>query len=157
MDYEIRKGRLADAPAVIELWKALIDHHRELTCYDMEMIDEAPDIWRKWYERHVRSPKRCAIVAEAGGRVIGYFLGAIESRPDLFKRRQFAHIYDTYVLKEWRREGVATALLDEFTSWVKEKGMDWVTVYYSPENPHGLGFWHDSGYTDILITGQRYL
>lgn len=157
MEFKIRKGRLSDGPDVVELWKGLIDHHRDLTCYDMEMTKDAPEIWRKWYERHVRSPKRRAAVAEADGRIIGYFLGAIDSRPELFKRREYAHIYDTYVLEEWRRKGVAAALLDDFTAWGKEKGIDWFTVYYSPENPHGLGFWHGSGFTDILITGQKYM
>ena len=157
MDHIIRKAKLSDGPAVIELWKALIDYHKDIACYDLEMVDEAPEIFSKWYKTHVRSGKRRAIVAEADGQLIGYFMGSIESRANLFKRHVKAHIYDTYIVEEWRGKGVGKALLDDFTAWVQEKGVDQITVFYSPENGPGLGFWHDSGYTDVLIMGHRDL
>jgi len=157
MDHTIRKGRLADGPAVVELWKGLIDYHRDISCYDMAMVAEAPDMWLKWYNTHVRSGKRLVLVAESEGRLVGYLTASIESRPELFKRRVKVHIYDTYVVAELRGKGVGTAMVDELNRWVGDNGIDQVSVYISSDNENGLKFWHASGYKDVLITGHRDL
>jgi L-amino acid N-acyltransferase YncA len=157
MKYRIRKGRLADGPAVVEMWQELIDYHSDKFCYDMAMVDEAPDIWLKWYNTHVRSGKRLALVAEFDGRLVGYLTASIESRAELFKRNVKVHIYDTYVVEELRGQGIGTAMMDELNRWVKDKGVDQITVYISSENENGLAFWHASGYKDVLVMGHRDL
>jgi len=47
--------------------------------------------------------------------------------------------------------------MDELNRWVEDKGIDQITVFISSENENGLGFWHASGFTDVLIMGHRDL
>lgn len=64
-----------------------------------------------------------ALVAEADGQVVGALAGY--ELPKFEQARSEFYIYDLAVAEDWRRRGVATALIDRFREHAAERG-GWV-------------------------------
>ncbi len=157
----IRNGRINDGKQVVNLWKELIDYHKKISttdfAIDYEMVEDAPTRWVKFYEQHIRSRNKKAIVAEEDGRIIGYLLGSIEKRPPIFKTIYRAFISEACVTRERRNRGIGTKLVKEFVAWAKEKGMKYITLCVLPKNELGVKFWRKHGFKTILFHQRKIL
>ncbi len=77
----VRNARIKDSKNALRVWDEFIAYHKQITTMDFEMVDGAREMWRKYFETHVRSPNRKAIVAEQAGEWSAFFWG--RSRKDL--------------------------------------------------------------------------
>jgi ribosomal protein S18 acetylase RimI-like enzyme len=154
---KIRPGRIKDKEQVLEIWKELMEYHIQISSVDYDMVDDAPEIFMKFFENNVRSRNKMAIVAEEDRKIIGYMLGAIQKRPPLFKTTHQAFITDAAVLKSNRNLGVGTKLLYRFVTWAKEKGMTYIALAVVPENDIGRNFWKKHGFETIMYNQRKML
>ncbi len=74
----IRNGRVKDAGNCLPVWDEFMDYHMKISALDHELTDGAREMWTKYFERHVRSRDRKAIVAECDGEIVGFLLGQIQ-------------------------------------------------------------------------------
>jgi ribosomal protein S18 acetylase RimI-like enzyme len=130
---------------------------RKISTIDFEMVKNASEIWIRFYETHVRSSNKKAIVAEEDGRVVGYLLGSIEKRSPIFKTTHIAFISDAGVTRERRNRGIGTKLVKEFVAWAKEKRMKYITLSVIPDNELEVKFWRKHGFKTILFHQRKIL
>lgn len=79
---------------------------------------------RKEYEELLARPCPIAWLAVQDSRIVGLCFGKIRKTPenDVCHQRQIAFIEDLYVLLEYRRQGIATALLTQAQQQAQEEG-----------------------------------
>ena len=153
----IRNGRVKDKHQVLAIWKELMEYHIKISAIDYEMVDDAPDIFMRFYENNVRSRNKTAIIAEEDGVVIGYLLGVIQKRPPVFKTAYQAYISDMSVTKSKRNIGIGSKIVEAFVAWAKEKEIKYIVLTVIPENEIGRAFWKKHGFGTIMLNQRKML
>ncbi len=119
--------------------------------------DARPD--DAYVERLLARDTFVALVAEADGQVVGALAGY--ELPKFEQARSEFYIYDLAVAKDWRRRGVATALIDRFREHAAARG-GWVVFVQADygDDPAvalytKLGTREDVMHFDIPISSPR--
>ena len=133
----IRSGREADLAILGQALAEIQNFELDIVGYPLK---PAQDVWEDYLSgllARLGSDDGVFLVAEAGAKVIGIIAGYIEEAGDLLVASEFdrsAYISDLLVQREWRRRGVATALLREFERTMLAKGLQWMTVCVKSKN-----------------------
>ena len=85
-----------------------------------------------------RNPNTC-FVAETDGKIIGVIMAGHDGRR--------GYIHHTAVLPDFRRGGVARALVDAAMSALEKEGIHKVALVAFKTNETGNGFWEHIGFT----------
>ncbi|WP_435332952.1 GNAT family N-acetyltransferase [Haloarchaeobius sp. TZWWS8] len=89
---------------------------------------------------------RVLIVAEADdGEFVGNVSGAVSPTPPIYDRPPAVYCDGLYVKPEFRREGVATALLDELVEWGERRGCGFFSLSVHVHNRRGREFFEAYG------------
>lgn len=153
----IRDAHIKDSENVLPVWDEFIDYHRRITTMDFEMVDGAREMWRKYFETHVRSRNRKALVAEQNGEIIGFLLGETRKRPPVFTTSREAYVDSIGVLESRRHQGIGTLMLEAFTAWAKEKGMSHIILLVAVENAPAIKCYEKYGYTTTILLQRKPL
>jgi ribosomal protein S18 acetylase RimI-like enzyme len=151
---KIRKATLADLPAVVELWKELMDFHSNLDSFFSRSLD-GHESFRSWIEKELESDSAELFVAEFSGEVLGYIKIEISNYPPVFELKKFGVISDAAVAMEYRRNGIGEALFQHAMKWFKEKDIKRVELRVANVNNVALGFWKKMGFAPYMTTMCR--
>jgi ribosomal protein S18 acetylase RimI-like enzyme len=121
----IRACRLGDVQAVLELWR-----QAEAT---PGVTDTADDLRRAITESSAR-----VLVAEVEGRLVGSIIGTFDGWR--------GNIYRLAVHPDYRRRGIARALVAEVEKWLGRQGAKRITALVEKDHPGATGFWGAVGY-----------
>jgi ribosomal protein S18 acetylase RimI-like enzyme len=134
----IRKAGLADAPAVIRLWKALEAHHRTEFGFGapgaFAYKKDTVGIYKKFLLKKLAARNAAVFVAEDGGRAIGYVMASVIKLSPILVHDREAFINELVVEKAHRRKGVGTMLLGAAERWAKKRGLFWLGLTVHAEN-----------------------
>jgi ribosomal protein S18 acetylase RimI-like enzyme len=153
----IRDGRVKDSEAVLPVWTEFMEYHKKISALDFEMLDQAWEMWKKYYERHVRSRLRKAIVAEQDGDIVGFLLGEIQKRPPIFTTSRQAYVDSIGVLESKRNQGIGTRMLRAFEKWAKEKGMPYIMLNVVVENVPAIACYEKNGFKTGILSQRKLL
>ena len=153
----IRNGCLKDGVKILPIWDEFIDYHKKITDQDLEMLNDAGEMWVKYFNRHVRSPIRKAIVAEQNGKIIGFLIGAIQRRPPIFTKSHQAYIDSIGVIESRRNQGIATMMLNLFTDWAKEKKLPYIMLNVAVENDVAIRLYEQHGFKTVILSQRKLL
>jgi GNAT superfamily N-acetyltransferase len=135
-DITIRPVAPPDEDAIARLWQALTNFHVQLERRD--------------------DPYTQTFVAEVGGQVVAYILGAIiELQPDLFEYVDSGFIADVFVDPAYRRRGIARQLVETLTAWFAERGVFLVEWQVAALNSDAIRFWESVGGQPLTIRMQK--
>lgn len=154
---KIRNGRIKDKEQIGKLWQEFIDFHIKITGREIDLVDNAQDKFLDWFGKNVRSRTKKAIIAEYEDEIIGYLMGGIQERPDIFKYKYMGFIFDIMVTEKWRNEGIGSILIKEFLKWTKEKDLHHVDLYVVPENEKALKFYNKHDFKTLLYSMRNEL
>jgi GNAT superfamily N-acetyltransferase len=155
-DITIRPVAPPDEGAIARLWQALTDYHVQL---DPRLPTSTPGAAENYAARLLErrdDPYTQTFVAEVGGQVVGYVLGAIiELQPDLFVYADSGFIADVFVDPAYRRRGIARRLVEAITAWFAERGVFLVEWQVAAQNPDAIRFWESVGGQPLTIRMQK--
>jgi ribosomal protein S18 acetylase RimI-like enzyme len=121
----IRPCQLEDIEAILELWRQA-DATPSVT-------DTADDL-----KRAISESSAHVLVAEIGGRIVGSIIGAFDGWR--------GNIYRLAVHRDFRRKGVARALVIEVEERLIRQGAKRITALVEKDQPRAMSFWEAVGY-----------
>jgi GNAT superfamily N-acetyltransferase len=95
------------------------------------------------------------IVSEHDDGLSG-FISAVEvEEPPIYVRDTRIHIDGLYVKKQFRRQGIATMLIDRVADWATERGCDYLGVSAHVNNDASRGLYSDQFRLKFLSYRRR--
>lgn len=125
---QIRIMTIADYDALYDLWL-------HIPGMGLNTTDDSREGIAQYLKRN---PTTC-FVAEADGKLIGVIMAGHDGR------RGF--IYHTAVLPEYRKQGIAMALVDHAMQALEAEGIHKTALVVFASNELGNGFWEHIGFT----------
>ncbi len=150
---EIRTFKKADISAVAGLVRRMTDYHHSLdefykTSGEYSGLEEMAGAWLSDMNMQI-------FVAEEGGEVTGYIRVGVEDGPEYSKEKKIGLVYDSFVVEESRRQGVATKLFEKALVWLQKKKVNFVELNVDARNEGAIEFWKRSGFGTIKLRMRR--
>jgi ribosomal protein S18 acetylase RimI-like enzyme len=130
MEYTIRKVTIGDYDAMYALWSSTEQSRRA-----MNPVDDSRDGIDRYLKRN---PDTC-FAAESGGRMIGVILTGHDGRR--------AMIHHLCIHPDYRRMGIAGALVSIAEEALKKEGIQKVFGLVFKDNDTANAFWEQQGYS----------
>ena len=148
----IRLATYEDAATIGQLWLQMIQYHRLLdTAMPEASVDGALQYQRRIESRLTDSSTRI-LVAEIDGEVIGYVLGmVVDLVPEMFTAMYGGFIADIYVSTDYRRRGIARALVERMALWFLSKGITYFEWHVAYTNKDAVAFWEAIGGRTVML------
>lgn len=153
----IRNGCLKDGAKTLPIWDEFMEYHKKVSGMDMDMLNNAREMWANYFQRHVRSRTRKAVVAEQDGEIVGFLLGEIQKRPPIFTTSQQAYIDSLGVIQSERNRGIASMMLDFFSEWAREKGLPFIMLNVAVENDIAISLYEKHGFKTMMLSQRKLL
>ena len=153
----VRRAKVADLPVVTRLWRELVGFHEALGGQDFRLAPGAEAGWRKYLREHLGKSHQLVLVAEIGGRAVGFLVASVDLRQGIFMEREYGHISDVYVQEPERRKGVGQALVAGALRWFEEKRVGRVRLQTDARNTLGFEFWKKLGFQTTVFTMDKLL
>ncbi len=136
---EVRRAAVADAGALVLLFEGLARHIASSPILFPLFELWTAERWAEWLSRE----SRVLWLALDGDEAIGY----IKFEPPTYDVAYVVHdpktiaISGAFVRSEWRRRGVAEAILARAVEWAREAGYERMSVDFEAANQLARGFW----------------
>ncbi|MDD5339792.1 MAG: GNAT family N-acetyltransferase [Candidatus ainarchaeum sp.] len=162
MEISIRRAKPGDMDALAALWNGLMLHHvklygRDKRAENHEFRKDAESIWRKWALKNIRSQNGLVLIAEDGGRPVGYSLSLIKPNIPVFRIRKLGHMSDLYIRPGYRGKGIGTRFRDAAFRWFRKKGIRHASIAVHALNPASWKIYRKWGFSDYHMEMRRRL
>jgi len=97
-------------------------------------------------------PFPVGFVADAGERLVGVVQGAVQPAHPVLEQPPTARIGSLWVDPEWRRQRLATRLVQTYVQSARDAGFPWVEVGTLARDERAVAFWRSAGFGDWRIT-----
>jgi ribosomal protein S18 acetylase RimI-like enzyme len=145
----IRRATVDDVPAVALLWQEMADLHAALDRRFCPAIDGA-DYWAEALAGWLEDETRCAFVADAGGRLVGYIVGWLRQSPPVFQADVYGFVSDVCVTANCRQRGIGRRLFEALNAWFRQQEASHVELNVAANNPVSQAFWRSVGCQDYI-------
>ncbi len=134
MNFSLRPAQISDAQAIARVnhvtWAETYQDILEPAYIQSRSLDEQVKLWQD--QLASANPSEARILAERDGSLWGYAGGG--RNPDTHSPFS-AELFGIYVLRDYQRQGVGTALLKSLAAWLNEQGHRSMLVWIMRENP----------------------
>ena len=136
----LRPAVMADCPAISDIYHHYVLHD---TCTYQETPDPIEDR-EKWFNDH--GPRHPVIVAEAGGRVVGW-----ASLSPYHPRTAYRFTVEdsVYLHPDWRRRGIGRLLLRELIDRARALGYRAIIAVISSEQTGSIKIHEKFGFVEV--------
>lgn len=148
----IRLMKPTDAPAIVELWSALVAYHRELTTDLPAAAVNGAARYAKRLIQRLDDPFTHILVAEDEDRVIGFALGTIvDLLPDIFNVEPGGYLADIFIAPAYRHQGLGRELIEEMINWFREQQVHYIELSVAVQNEQAIAFWKAVGGREVML------
>jgi ribosomal protein S18 acetylase RimI-like enzyme len=151
----VRPARAREIDRVAALFTLLGEHHAAVA--SLAPAREAGAALRAHVAGIAADGDSLLLVAEAEGQLVGFAAARVLRRPPLFAETERGEIEALFVREEWRRRGVATALVEEVLRALAARGVRRAALQVAVANETGQRFWRALGFADAMDVLERAL
>lgn len=138
-------------PAIIELWKELMDYIAELEPHFKRSSDGHLN-FEKYLKGSLESENAVVLVAEIENETIGFCMAHITDFFPVINNTTYGFISDLMVKKEHQRRGTGTKLVTEARKWFYNRGISRIELRVMYKNVIGFEFWKKMGFKEYEYT-----
>jgi len=149
----------ADFAAVVAFVEAIQEHER-IHVPDLKLGSEIGKSYTNLLLRSVAERNGCMMMARAEIDAIGFACAWVQEDEDPLVRdgaRIHAYISDIFVDRDWRRQGVASLLLDAVETAMRERGCTRIRVCSKAANQLAIACYETHGYRPYEIIFSKQL
>jgi len=146
---EITVAEDSHVPGIVEVWKELMDFHRDIDPHWTRSEDGHIN-WEKFLRDLMKSEDAQVLVALDEGHVVGYSISEISKYPPIFQREIRGVIDDMAVTSDYRRKGVGEEMLARIRQWFQSRNIDRIELSVAARNQIGYSFWKKHGFQDYM-------
>jgi ribosomal protein S18 acetylase RimI-like enzyme len=147
----IRRATSSDVERIVELRLLLQEHAEKSNSLIWRITEEGKKLLKQKVECDLADSNIHVLLAEAGGKIIGYVQGEVIRRSDHMPKT-VGKISLIYVVKQYRRKGVGRRLMKELCKFFGSNKAEDLTVRYVIGNKEAKGFWRKLGFESIIMT-----
>lgn len=153
---EVVRALKSDIPAILEIWKELMDFH---VPFDSRytLSDGAEESMGENLARLIVAEDALVIMAVENTKPLGFGIARIDKYPPVFVKQTCGSIEDLAVSSEHRRKGLGELILKEILDWFRSQDIDRVELRVASMNTVGYSFWRKQGFTDYMHIMYRDL
>lgn len=143
MKIEIVKS-LEEAKKCDELLTKLVQSEKE---YNNNINENY--IVKNWFEKLYNEKNNVLYVAKVENKIVGYIyckIDSIENGPTI---KLEALIDGLYVDKNYRKQGIATELMNNVKEWAKEKGVKYLFLNVLEENKNAMSLYYKNNFKNF--------
>jgi len=148
---DIRKAVMEDVPAIIEIWKELMDFHKGLDAI-FSRSATGHEGFAEFLTSNMEKEDSCVLVAADGEHIVGYCQACISKYPPVLVREKYVEIFDMAVTKKYQRQGIGRMIIDALRRWYADKDVDRIELKYLTANKSAEEFWTKMGFKPYLKT-----
>jgi ribosomal protein S18 acetylase RimI-like enzyme len=154
VDFTVRLGDKEDIPAMVRLWREMMDFHAKADSrFRPAPSPQAEEAWERFLSTDIwENEDWCVLVAEADGELVGQVMGAVRDPYPVFEPGRYGYVTDVVVDPTVRRSGVGRALFEALKMWFREKGVAHLQLQVAHKNVASQAFWRAMGCTDYMDT-----
>ncbi len=142
----------SDMDALIALSQAFFAeyeaHHADF--FEIDMLHDA-DI-TSYFSQTLNNDNAATFVAVQDAHVVGYITIFIKSQAGYWKIKRVGDISGLMVHQDYRRQGIASALLSAAVNFARERGVRYFTVYTAITNQAAIAFYAHNGMKPLYVT-----
>jgi GNAT superfamily N-acetyltransferase len=149
----------SDFAAVVAFVEAIQDHERE----QVPELKPGPEIGKQYAEMLIRAVAErngCIVMARAHADAVGFACAWIEQDDDPCIRddaRIHAYVSDIFVDQDWRRQGIASLLLDKLEAGMRSRGCSRIRICAKAANQLAVACYTARGYRPYEIVFAKRL
>ncbi|MBQ3046205.1 MAG: GNAT family N-acetyltransferase [Clostridia bacterium] len=141
----IRCANINDYQTVAEFSRQIFLNHVENR---PDIIKKAPELSKREYKKVLKNKKWVILIAEKNGQPAGHIKALIRHVGDkIWTEKNLIHIHEIYVDPSFRRQGIASGLLDEIKRIASETGTTQITLDVWSFNETAIRLYEKLGYT----------
>lgn len=154
----VRQAVAADAHALGRLGALLMQAHY---AFDPQRFLAAGREQEAGYGAFLRSQlasdDSLVLVAEAGGRIVGYVFAGLEPLSWKELRGPAGFIHDLFVDDQARQSGAGTLLLEAAIAWLRDRGAPRVVLWTAEQNAGAQRLFARQGFRRTMVEMTREL
>ena len=157
-DVRIRRATDADVPALGRLGASLLRLHYGYDPQRFMAPRDDPEEGYAWFlGSQLRDDEVAIFVAERKGDIVGYVYAGLEPQSWKELREAAGFIHDVLVDESHRRAGIAVALLDAASGWLRARGVPRVMLWTAERNHAAQRLFEQAGFRRTMIEMTREL
>lgn len=146
MDAVVRKAELKDTKDANNLLTLLIRDEKQ---YDPSINENC--VISRFYEDMISNDSNILLVAEIDNEIIGYLYGYIVDNGNTYLDK-VSKLDALYIIKEYRKNKIATKLINEFKSWSLKNGVKYIELQVLNDNTSAVSLYKKEGFRSFKST-----
>jgi ribosomal protein S18 acetylase RimI-like enzyme len=153
----IRPAVAEDLDEVGRMAGELVRYHHALDAHRFLLVDGVERGYARYFASQLSEPSTLILVAERAGRRVGYAYAKLEPRDWNALLDACGALHDIFVLEAERRNGVASALLDEVVARLSALGAPRVVLTTAVQNEPAQRLFARHGFRKTMLEMTREL